>query len=145
MASVIGFAVSAALGIISGAMGRSAAKRARDAEIRRIRMQTAEEIRRRTGAFQQEVGSAKTLAGAAGFGVGKADEGKFASGGFGTVLEGMQKEFAAEVDWLNRAAQAGIDETRSASRRTISTIDLNTLSNIGSSFTRYGEAKNWWQ
>jgi hypothetical protein len=144
MAAIIGFGVSAVVGLLAGGMGKSGVKSAARAEIRRIRMQTAEEIRRRTGAFELEKKQAVALAGATGFAKGNVTEGAMASGGFGTVLEGMQKEFTAEVDWLNKSAQAGIDVTRAESKRTIGSINAATISNIASSFTRYGEAKNWW-
>lgn len=144
MAAYIGLAISAIIGGLSSASGKRGAKSARKKEIGRIRAQTTEEIRRRTGAFAQETSSGLALAGASGFARGDATEGVAASGGYGKVLEEMQKEFNLEVDWLKRSAEAGIDATGAEYKRTARGIDYSYASSLSSGFNTLGQAKNWW-
>lgn len=143
MAALIGFAASVILGGISGSNAKKQAKKARNLEIARIRMQTAEEIRRRTGAFEHTKSEGLAAAGASGFGS-RADGQRAESGGFAQMLQGMQEEFELEIDWLNKSAAAGIDATGQAYKNTVSTIDYTTAGSLVSSFNTLGQAKNWW-
>lgn len=144
MAAYIGLAVSAIIGGLSASSGKKDAKKARLAEIRRIRMQTAEEIRRRAGRFAQEKSEGLAMAGASGFARGNATEGVAASGGYGKILEDMQKEFNLEIDWLNKSAEAGIDVTDQAYRRTVGNIQYSYANSLVEGFGNLGQAKNWW-
>src|SRR4030067_836918 len=144
MAAVIGLAVSAIIGGLSAGSSQRAAKSARKREQHLIRLQTAEEIRRRTGKFEQEKSEAIAIAGASGFARGKADEGVAASGGFGQVLKDMQTEFGLEVDWLRRSAEAGVDATGQAYKAASTKIGYDYASSLASGFNAYGQSQNWW-
>lgn len=143
MAIPIGLAVFALLGAANSAQGKRKAKSASRAEIARIRMQTAEEIRRRTGGFEQTTSQARALAGATGFGS-RADGQVGESGGFANILESMQNEFSLEVDWLRKAADSGIDATRQTYKSTAKSIDYDYAGSLVSSFNTLGQTQNWW-
>lgn len=134
-----GVAVAGAVLNLSGARkGRKQAKRARAMETQRIRQQTAEEVRRRTGAFEQEKSAGLATAGASGFGGGPE------SGGYAKVLEEMQKEFTAEVDWMQQSAQAGIDVTGQAYKRAASVADYQMGGAVLGGVKDVGTAFKWW-
>ncbi len=143
MAALAGFALSAVIGIGSGLSGASNAARAKEAEIARIRAQTVEEIRRRTGRFNRDQSEGTAIAGASGFAMG-AGSNAAESGGFGRVLKDMQKEFALEVDWLKKSAAAGIDATGQTYKSTVNTIGYNTAGSLVGSFNTLGQTQNWW-
>lgn len=143
MAAYLAFGASVLVGGLSGISGKKSAKAARKREVARIRTQTAEEIRRRTGSFERDKSGAVALAGASGFGTGDFGQ-ETGSGGFGQVLKDMQTEFGLEVDWLKRSAEAGIDVTNQAYKSTASAINYNYAGSLVSSFNVLGQAKNWW-
>lgn len=145
MAAIIAAVVGIVAGAAQGASSKEQAVAASRREKAALMMQTREEIRRRTGEFKFELGSAVAMAGASGFAAGKAGESVAAGGGFGNVMKAMEQEFSAESRWLMQSAAAGISAIDTATQRTLSAINTQVTGTVLSNVAMAGTARNWWQ
>lgn len=94
-------------------------QRALDEEVRRFRM-----------ARDQEIGSARATAGAAGV--------EFESGGFQNYIEAMRNEYRRQETWMQQVGAEEIDSMISEGR-------WNAFADFGNSLSSYGQRNNFGQ